>query len=141
MPQVEFHPDAQKYAYLTGGQYGPNMQTEADCEIVEYQFPANEPPRWAKNGKAEDFAFLKIRVNQAEGPSVMTFNHVEIKEYSRCKLPEWLVSIGIPCEGETFRHDTDSVAGRKCGVEFSDARQGNDGRWFSGRLIDVMGLQ
>jgi hypothetical protein len=138
MPTVEIHPDAQKRSYLRGGQYGPGMTHPADCEVTEYQFPADEAPRWDKAGKAEDYAFLRIRVNSEEFGSVTIFHHEPIKEFSGSKLGEWLVSLGVPVEGETLRHDTDQVPGRKCGVEVSDPREW-EGRWFTGKLINVMG--
>ena len=141
MPNVEFSPDAQKYAFLVSGQYGPGMAHEAGCEVIEYQFPAEETPPWDTKGKekAEDFAHLRIRVNSDEFGSVVIRHWEPIKAFSGSKLSDWLVSLGVPVEGETFRHDTDQVPGRKCGIEVGDARQGNDGRWWTGKLLNVMG--
>ena len=138
MAIVELNPDAQKRSYLRGGQYGPGMAHPADCEVTDYQFPADEAPRWDKNGKAEDYAFLRILVRSEEFGAVTIFHHEPITDYSGSKLGDWLISLGVPCEGETFRHDTDQVVGRKCGVEVADPREW-EGKMYTGKLINVMG--
>lgn len=138
MAIVEIHPDAQKRSYLRGGQYGPGMAHPADCEVTDYQFPADEAPRWDKNGKAEDYAFLRIRVMSEEFGGVTIFHHEPIKEFSGSKLGEWLVSLGVPVEGQSFQHDTDQVVGRKCGVEVADPKEW-EGKMYTGKLIQIMG--
>ena len=136
---VQIHPDAQKRSYLRGGQYGPGMPHGADCEVIDYQFPAEEVPKYDKEGNAEDYAFLRIRVNSEEFGSCQIFHHESIKAFSGSRLGEWLVALGVPVEGEGFRHDTDQVVGRKCGVEVGDEREW-EGKFYTGRLMNVMGL-
>lgn len=144
MPIVEINPDAQKRAYLQAGQYGPGMTNPADCEVVDYQFPANETPGWDKEGKenVEDWAFLRIRVKQVDGPTCDIFEHHPISANSGSKLGTWLTMLGVPVEGETFRHDTDQVVGCKCGVEMGDPRQDKNDpeRWYTGKLLQVIGV-
>ena len=139
MAIVEINPDAPKYNFLRAGQYGPGMTHPADCEIVEYMFPANEPPKFDKEGKAEDYAFLRIFVRSEEfGPNSL-FHYEPIKAYSRSRLGEWLVSLGVPVEGEGFRHDTEQVIGRKCGVEVGEPREW-DGKMYTGKVINIFGV-
>ena len=144
MAIVEMHPDAQKRPYLRGGQYGPGMANEADCVVVDYQFPADETPGWDVRGEEnrEDWAFMQIRVNQNGGPTCTIFEHIPIGANSGSKLGGWLSALGVAVEGETFRHDTDTVVGRKCGVEMGDPRQDkNDAeRFYTGRLLQVFGV-
>jgi len=140
MAIVELNPDAEKRSYLRGGQYGPNMQHPADCEVVDYCFPATEPPKYDKEGKAEDYAFIRILVRSEEFGMCGIFHYEPIKSYSGSKLGQWLINLGVPVEGETFRHDTDQVIGRKCGVEVGDPREW-DGKMFTGRLLDIFGPQ
>lgn len=141
MTIVKIHPDAQKYSYLRGGQYGPGMSHEASCEITDYQFPADEAPLWKKEAKAEDYAFIRIRVNSDEFGTSTIFHHEPITGYSGSKLGEWLLSLGVPVEGEDFQHDTDQVVGRKCGVEVGDPTfSEKKDRWYNGWLMNVMGL-
>jgi len=149
MPIVEMHPDAQKGPYLRGGQYGPGSPNEADCVVVDYQFPANETPGWDVQEKEnrEDWAFIRIRVNQNGGPTCDIFHHEPIYQDSRSKLGTWLTAMGVAVEGETFRHDTDTVVGCKCGVEVGDQRadKKNTGdpttdRFYTGRLLQVFGV-
>jgi len=144
MPIVEMHPDAQKRPYLRGGQYGPGMTNEADCQVVDYQFPADETPGWDKDNKEnrEDWAFIQIRVNQNGGPTCNIYHHEPIGPDSGSKLGNWLTGMGIAVEGETFRHDTDTVVGSKCGVEMGDPRQDKNDRdrFYTGRLLQVFGV-
>lgn len=144
MAIVEMHPDAQKRPFLKGGQYGPNSPNQADCVVVDYQFPANETPGWDVRGEenVEDWAFIRIRVNQNGGPTCDIFHHEPIGADSGSKLGGWLTGIGVAVEGATFRHDTDTVVGRKCAVEMGDPRQDkNDAeRFYTGRLLQVFGV-
>ena len=138
MPIVELNPDAEKRSFLRGGQYGPGMPHPADCEVTDYQFPADEAPRWDKNGSAEDYAFIRILVRSEEFGAVTLFHHEPIKAYSGSKLGQWLTNLDVPVEGEGFRHDTDQVVGRKCGVEVGDPREW-EGKMYTGRLLDIYG--
>lgn len=144
MAIVKLNPDAQKRIFLRGGQYGPGMSHPAECEITDYQFPADETPRWDKENKEnpEDWAFIRIRVNSDEFGSVTIFHHEPIASYSGSKLGNWLLGIGVPCEGEGFQHDTDQVVGRKCGVEMADPRtDGNDSSiQYTGKMIQMFGV-
>ena len=141
---VEFHPDAQKRPYLRGGQYGPGMPHQAECEVTDYQFPADETPGWDVENKenVEDWAFIRIRVNSDEFGMITIFHHEPISADSGSKLGNWLVGMGIPVEGETFRHDADLVVGTKCGIEVGDPRQDkNDAeKFYTGRLLQVFGV-
>ena len=136
---VEIHPDAQKFAYLKSGLYGPNTPNPADCEIVKYEFPAKTLPGYDKEGRKEDYVFIQIRVSQIDGPAVMSFDHIKVAEYSRCPLPNWLLSLGVPCEGEKMTHNTNQVIGLKCAAEYGDPWEGNRG-WNTGKLINIIGL-
>ena len=144
MAIVELHPDAQKRAYLHGGEYGPGMAHLADCEVIDYQFPADETPGWDQKGleNREDWCFIRIRIRSEEYGICDSFHHEPISANSGSKLGGWLAALGVPCEGETFRHDTDQVVGRKCGVEMGDPRQDkNDAdRWYTGKLLQVFGV-
>ena len=142
MAIVQLHPDAQKRSYLRGGQYGPGLSHEASCEITDYQFPADEPPRYQPDTPREDWAFIRVRVNSEEFGSVTIFHHEPISEYSGSKLGPWLIGIGVPCEGEGFQHDDMQVVGRKCGVEVSDPREDKQeaGKFYTGRLIGMFGV-
>ena len=64
MAIVELHPDAQKRPYLRDGQYGPGLTLNADCQVVDYQFPADETPGWDVENREnrEDWCFIRIRV-------------------------------------------------------------------------------
>jgi hypothetical protein len=143
MGVVELHPDSSKRAYLHSGQYGPGMPHLADCEVVDYQFPADETPGWDKDNKEnrEDWAFIRIRVRSEEYGVCDIFHHEPIGANSGSKLGGWLVGLGVPVEGETFRHDTDQVVGRKCGVEVGDPRQDKDDKekFWTGKLLQVFG--
>ena len=142
---VELHPDAQKRPYLHGGQYGPGLQHSAECEVVEYDFPAKEPPRYAPNDPAENYAFLQIRVRSDEFGMNTIFHYEPITANSGSKLGTWLTAMGVPVEGETFMHDTDQVVGLKVCVTVGDARvDKNDPepdpekkRHFTGRMTDI----
>ena len=144
MPIVEMHPDAQKRPYLNGGMYGPGQANEADCQVVDYQFPADKTPGWDKENKenVEDWAFIRIRVKQNGGPTSDIFHHEPIGADSGSKLGNWLTGLGVAVEGTTFRHDTDTVVGLKCGVEMGDPRQDQNDRerFYTGRLLQVFGV-
>jgi hypothetical protein len=144
MAIVELHPDAQKRAYLRGGQYGPGMNFNADCEVTDYQFPADETPGWDTENKEDpnDWAFIRIRVNSDDFGSCTIFHHEPIAAMTGSKLGQWLAALGVPVEGETFRHDTDQVVGRKCAVEMGDPREDKHeaGKFYTGRLLQVYGV-
>jgi len=142
MARVQLHPDAEKRTYLRAGQYGPNLQHEAECEIVEYQFPADEPPRYRPDDPAENWCHLRIRVNSKEFGPAMIFHHEPISAYSGSRLGQWLAAIGVPVEGAGFEHDTDQVVGRMVGVEVGDPREDRDekGKWYTGNLLQIIGI-
>jgi len=142
MPIVELNPDAQKRVYLRSGQYGPGMPHEASCEITDYQFPADESPRYDPDSPRENWALIRIRVNSDEFGGTTLFHYEPISAYSGSKLGDWLVSLGVPVEGDTFRHDTDQVAGRKCAIEVGDPREDKNeaGKFYTGRLLNIYGL-
>ena len=144
MAIVELHPDAQKRPYLRGGQYGPGLTLNADCQVVDYQFPADETPGWDVENREnrEDWCFIRIRVKSDDFGTCDIFHHEPISADSGSKLGGWLAAMGVAVEGETFRHDTDQVVGSKCGVEMGDPRQDkNDAdRYYTGRLLQVFGV-
>ncbi len=144
MPIVQMHPDAQKRAYLRGGVYGPGAAHPAKCQIVDYEFPATEHPRWDKDKKEnlEDWCFMRIRVNSDEFSTCDIFEHIPIGPNSGSKLGTWLTQIDVPVEGETFQHNTDDVVGRECAVEMGDPRHDKDDRerFYTGKLLQVMGV-
>jgi hypothetical protein len=142
MAIVELHPDAQKRTYLRAGQYGPNMQYNAECEIIEYQFPADEPPRYAPDTDAEDWCHMQIQVNSDDFGGTRLYHHEPIGAFSGSKLGNWLNGIGVPCEGETFRHDDEQVVGRKIAIEVGDPREDKNekGKWYTGKIIQLIGL-
>jgi hypothetical protein len=149
MPIVEMHPDAQKRPYLHGGMYGPGQTNQAECQVVDYQFPADETPGWDQEDKenVEDWSFIRIRVKQNGGPTCDIFHHEPIGANSGSKLGAWLTGMGVAVEGDTFRHDTDQVVGLMCGVEVGDeqASKKNTGdpttdRFYTGRLLQVFGV-
>jgi hypothetical protein len=139
---VEFHPDAQNNPYLRAGQYGPNMLHNADCEIVLYEFPTTKRPMWDQQEKEnlEDWARMDILVRSEKWGAVRVFADIRIGKDSRTKLPVWLTAIGVPVEGETFRHNTGDVVGRKCGVEIGDPYTRKDGSFGTGNLLDMFGV-
>jgi len=144
MAIVELHPDAQKRAFLHSGLYGPGMNHPAECEVTDYQFPADETPGWDKENKenVEDWAFIRIQIRSEEFGLVNVFHHEPISANSGSRLGNWLNALGVPVEGDTFRHDTDQVVGCKCGVEMGDPRQDkNDAeKFYTGKLLQVFGV-
>jgi len=141
---IEIHPDAPKSSYLRGGEYGPGLFHEADCEIIDYQNPADETPRWdkEKKEKVEDWCFLRIRVRSEEFGVNDIFHHEPVYENSRSKLGTWLTVMGVPVEGERLRHNKSQVIGRKVGVEVADERpDGRDpDRFYTGKLLQIIGI-
>jgi len=141
---VQLHPDAGKRFFLRAGRYGPGMDHEAECEILDYQYPAEDRPGWDQQEKTDigDFAFLKIRVRTDEGIETIS-NHVNIKPNSGSPLPGWLVALGVTVEDdETCQHDTDALIGLKCAVEVGDPRadKQKEGVFYTGYLNQVYGV-
>jgi len=142
MARVQLHPDAEKRTYLRAGQYGPGLPHEAECEVTDYQFPADEPPRYRPDDPAENWAFIRIRVNSVEFGSGVIFHHEPIAEYSGSKLGPWLVAMGVPCDGVGYEHDTDQVVGRQVAVEVGDPREDKKeaGKFYTGNLLQIFGV-
>jgi len=146
-PIVELDPTAHKFAYLEqAGTYGPGLGGEgggfeAECEILEYQYPSETIPAYAKSQSPDEFAFLKVRIRSEDFGANVLRHHEPIGANTGSKLGGWLTSLGVNVEGETFRHDTSEVPGLKCAVKVGDPRQ--DGRpeykdrWYSGRILEL----
>jgi hypothetical protein len=141
MPQVQLHPDAEKRTYLRPGQYGPGLAHQAECEVTDYQFPADEPPRYRPDDPAENWCHIRIRVNSEEYGNATIFHHEPISDHSGSKLGPWLVAMGVPCEGAGYAHDTDQVVGRSVAVEVGDVREDKNeaGKYYTGNLLQVFG--
>ena len=139
---VEFHPDAEKRAFLKqAGKYGPGLQHEADCEITQYEMPASENPRYDTDGKRGPYAYIAIKVKSKEFGLCYAREHIEVGEFAGSRLPRWLNNLGVPNGGPPkYGHRPADVVGRTCGVEIGDPRKNKDGELaFTGRLLDVFG--
>ena len=137
---VEFSPDADKFPHLpTAGQYGPGFDNEADCEVIEYDFPAKDTPGYDKQGNPNDYAFIRIRVRSAEHGMVTVRHWESITANSGSRMPQWLANLGVEL-GENWRHRKADVLGAKCAVEVTDPNTGKDGRTFTGNLKDIIGV-
>jgi len=144
MAQVKMNPRAAHRFFLKSGAYGPGLDHEAECEIMEYQYPAEERPGWDQQEKTQigDFAFLKIRVRTGDGVAQI-WHHEPISENSGSRLPGWLVSLGVTLSDDgNYSHDTDDVVGKSCGVQMGDPRQdkNDSGKYYTGNLLQIYGV-
>lgn len=138
---VEFNPDAEKRAYLkVAGKYGPGLEHPADCEVSAYEMPSTENPAYDTEGKRGPYAMLNIRVASEEFGLCFVRHFEPIGSFAGSRMPRWLGNLGVPMgPAPTYRHRPGDVIGHKCGVEVGDPRNSNDGRSFTGRLMDVFG--
>ncbi len=143
MAYVQMSPKAHNRFYLKPGIHGPGLDIEAECEVVEYQFPAETRPGWDQKEltKIGDFALLKVRVRTDEGIITIT-EHVPITANSGSKLPQWLIALGVEVSDEGFGHDTDDVKGRQCAVQIGEPRQdrNNPEIYYTGRIYEIFGV-
>lgn len=134
---ISIDPTSSDYPYLKeGGEYGPNMQHEADCEIIEYQNPALEDKKiFGVMTSKNDFAHLEIAVRSSEFGSVRLFHDEVITSNSGSNLRTWFTRLDIDPDS----HTVNDVIGAKCAVVVKDPRQW-EGKWYSGNLKDVLGI-
>ena len=137
---ISIDPTSSDYPYLKeGGEYGPNMQHEADCEIIVY-LPPNHPDLedkkiFGKMTSKEDFAHLEIAVRSTEFGSVRLFHDEIVTANSGSKLRTWLRRLYIDPDS----HTQTEVVGAKCAVNVRDPRQFEE-KWYNGNLVDILGI-
>jgi len=134
---ISIDPTSSDYPYLKeGGEYGPNMQHEADCEIIVYECPAQEDKKiFGVMTAKEDFAHIEIAVRSSEFGSVRLFHDEIVTPNSGSKLRSWLSRLDIAPDS----HTQNDVVGAKCAVVVKDPRQW-EGKWYNGNLVDILGI-
>ena len=134
---ISIDPTSSDYPYLKeGGEYGPNMQHEADCEIVAYECPAPEDKKiFGVMTAKEDFAHIEVAVRSSEFGSVRLFHDEKITPNSGSKLRTWLTRLNIDPDS----HTENEVVGSKCAVNVRDPRQFEE-KWYNGNLVDILGI-
>lgn len=144
MAQVRIDPKAGLFPYLEAGKYGPGMDHEAECEIMEFSV-GEDNPAYDPDGKQGPYAYLNIQVRQPDKAIVNIRHHESIAPNSGCRLmstkakPGWLANLGVEVADDGTFDDT-TLPGKKCIVECGDPRvdKENPDRKFT-RLRNVFG--
>ena len=145
MATINISPDAALSPFLKhGGEYGHGRVHEAEVELIKVEFPAEKGPgydRESKDDKAAPYFYFLFRVDHPEMGSVLVNEWQPSQPGSGSKALQYISSIAPECvDLESGDVDIDSLAPRPCAIEVKGPREGNDGRWWTGNVINVFGV-
>lgn len=134
----QLDPSSSARPFLVAGEYGPSRTFEADCEISKFQIPAEENPRYDKEGERGPYAFFEIKVRSEDRGFVTIFHHESIKENSGSRVLPWLRDLGLATDDGNIP-DVDAVPGTKVVVVVGDPRkdQNQEDVYYTGKLMRI----
>jgi len=140
MGLVKLDPRASDRPILpTGGLYGAG-KNGFDVELSKFESPAEDRlPPWDQDGNEGPYSYFGFQC-RAEDNSIVFYDHWEQDAPgSGSRTARWLAQAGVDIT-EDLEFDPDDVPGRKVIIEVADPKSRDDGRTFSGRLRNVVGV-
>lgn len=149
-PVVTYNPKSEDRPYLPHeGIYGAGQENDADVEVQEfiYEVPEGRGPYDDRDCQNDRYSQWVFRVVYNGTMVFARSRHQAHSENSGSRNLSWAKNLLgedalVEQPDGSVGFDSDQLAGIKCAIRVRAPNQSKkDGRWFTGDVVDVFGLQ
>jgi len=143
MSIVNIDPKSGDFPYLhNGGKYGPGMENDAkvvvSAFVADCEAGSKNAPAYDRDCDRGPYALLTFQVTESD-QVVYVRHHDTKKANTGSRTLRFLESMGVPVD-DAGNFDDEQVVGRECILEVGPSTVGKDGKPYSGRVKDVIGI-